>query len=110
MEKTEKENEASINDNFKRELEEVAANSILTPEFRRKKLILWFIRTTISVVLYIIFWKYNWVKWTLLLTVPLSLFSLCTIVVMPYFLKRKIENTKAKIEETEKIISDINEQ
>jgi len=40
------------------------------------------------------------------LTIPLSLFSLFTIIGSPYLLKRKIERTKKKIEETEKLLTE----
>lgn len=36
-------------------------------------------------------------KWSLLLTFPLSLISLFTIIGSPYLLKRKIERTKKKL-------------
>ena len=57
-------------------------------------------------MLYVIFWEHNLVKWSLLLTIPLSLFSLFTIIGSPYLLKRKIEQTKNKIEETEKLMTE----
>jgi hypothetical protein len=104
------ENNETLGASFKRELEEATTNTILDPAYRKKKLILWTVRTIISVILYIIFWKYNWVKWTLLFTIPLSLFSLFTIIGSPFLLKRKIEQTKKKIEETEKIISETTEE
>lgn len=97
-------NDETMSESFKRELEAVSINSVLDPAYRKKKLILWTIRTTISIVLYIIFWKYNWVKWTLVVTIPLSLFSLFTIVISPYLLEKKIGKAKLKIEEVDKII------
>ena len=78
------ENNETISDSFKRELDAVSTNTILDPAFRKKKRILWVIRTSISVVLYIVFWKYDWIKWTLVVTVPLSIFSLFTIIGSPY--------------------------
>jgi hypothetical protein len=56
------ENNETIGDSLKRELDAISTNTILNPEFRKKKLILWAIRTSVSVVLYIIFWKYDWIK------------------------------------------------
>jgi hypothetical protein len=95
-----------FSDSLKKELDAISNDTILHPAYRKKKLILWIIRTTISVILYIIFWKHEWVKWSLILTVPLSLFSLFTIVGSAYFLKRKIERTRKKIEEVDKIINE----
>jgi len=98
------ENNETISDSFSKELDAISSDTILDPAFRRKKLILWTIRAMISIVLYVIFWKYEWVKWTLLLTIPLSFFSLFTIIGAAYLLKRKIKKTKRKIEEADKII------
>jgi ABC-type transport system involved in Fe-S cluster assembly fused permease/ATPase subunit len=104
------ENNETTSDSFKRELDAVSTNTILDPAFRKKKLILWAIRTSISVVLYIVFWKYDWIKWTLVVTVPLSIFSLFTIIGSPYILKRKIERTNRKIEQTENLIGETQEE
>ncbi|HOX83191.1 MAG TPA: hypothetical protein PLJ60_19735 [Chryseolinea sp.] len=100
------ENNDTLNENFKNELETISKNTILDPGYRRKKLMLWFIRTSITVVLYLLFWKHSWVKWTLLLTIPLSIFSFFTIVGSPYLLKRKIEGTKQKLTAADKIINE----
>jgi hypothetical protein len=99
------ENNETLSESFKRELDQATTSTVLDPAYRKKKLVLWVIRATISVILYVIFWKHNWVKWSLLLAIPLSLFSLFTIIGLPYLLKRKIEHTKKKIEEIEKPIS-----
>jgi hypothetical protein len=99
-------NNEKLSDSFKRELDQATTSTILDPAYRKKKLVLWALRTTISVILYVIFWEHNWVKWSLFLTIPLSLFSLFTIIGSPYLLKRKIEQTKKKIEETEKLMTE----
>ncbi len=100
------ENNETLSENFKRELDQASVNTILDPAYRKRKLIFWAIRTTISIILYVIFWKHNWVKWSLLFTIPLSLFSLFTIIGSPYLLNRKIDRTKKKIEETEKLLTE----
>lgn len=99
-----------LSESFKRELEEAKANTILDPAYRKKKLIFWIIRTIISIVLYIIFWDHDWVKWSLTLTVPLSLFSLFTITISPYLLKRKIERTMNRIGDIQKLNKESNDQ
>lgn len=99
-------NNETLSESFKRELDQATTSTILDPAYRKKKLVLWAIRTTLSVILYVIFWKHNWVKWSLLLTIPLSLFSLFTIIGSPYLLKRKIERAKKKIEESEKLLTE----
>ncbi len=94
----------TIGDSFKKELESISTDTVLDPSYRKKKLILWTIRATLTIALYVIFWKHEWLRWTLFLTIPASLFSVFTIIVSPYLLKRKIEKTKRKIEEVDKIL------
>jgi len=100
------ENKSTLIESFEKELESATTNTILDPAYRKKKFVLWTVRATISIALYIVFWEYNWVKWSLLLTVPLSLFSVLTIIGSPYLLKRKIKRTKKKIDETEKLMAE----
>ena len=104
------EDNETISEGFNRELDAISTNTVLDPAFRKRKLILWAVRTSISVVLYIIFWKYDWVKWSLVVTVPFSIFSLFAIIGSPYLLKRKIERTKSKIGEAEKLISETQDE
>jgi hypothetical protein len=68
------ENKETFSENFKNELDAISNHTILDPAYRKKKLTLWSIRTIITIGLYIIFWKHSWVKWTLILTVPLNSF------------------------------------
>ena len=98
--------ESIIRDELENSIKNV---EILNPEYRKKKLIFWAVRVVFSIVLYVIFWKYVWVRYTLFLTVPISLFSLCSITLMPYFLNKKIEKTKQKIEKIEQIFTEIKE-
>ena len=100
----------SISDGFKRVLEQASINTILDPAYKKRKLILWGIRNSISVVLYVIFWNYNWVQFSLYFTIPLSLLSLLAILAMPYFLKRKIASAKLKIIETESQLGELTEE
>lgn len=82
-------NKESLSESFNHELEDVTNNNVLDPAYRKKKLIMWSIRTSISIGLYIVLWKHkNWIKWSLVLTVPLSLFSLFMILGSPYLLKK----------------------
>src|SRR5688572_9897444 len=100
------ENEQPLAGSFKNELDAITGNTILDPVYRRKKWLFWAVRTILTVVLYIVFWEHTWVRWTLLVTVPLSLFSLFAVLGMPYLLKRKIERARRKIEEADKIAID----
>lgn len=99
-----KDNLDDIRRSFEEELEKVKDSSVLSPEFRKKKVAIWCIRTAITVTLYILFWEYEWVRWTLLLYIPLSLLSLISIYGWNYFLKRKIRSTYNKIDEAEQTI------
>jgi len=93
------EEEEKFSEKVKRELEILSGNPLLSKEFRQKKLLLWLVRTFITTILYVLFWDYSWVRWSLVLTVPLNLFSLVTIVGAGYFLKRKIDNLKNKLKD-----------
>ena len=92
------EQEETLSESFKRELDAATANTVLDPAFKKKKLILWSIRTSLTVILYLYFWNHAWVKWSLLLTIPLSLFSLASIIGSSYFFKKKMASTLEKME------------
>ncbi|WP_299522328.1 hypothetical protein [Winogradskyella sp.] len=77
-------------------IKEIENNEILTEEFKKKKLILWLIRTIIAVILYIIFWKYEWVRWSLLIYIPLNLFSLLSIFFWRNLIGKKLSKIKNK--------------
>ena len=83
---------------FEREIEKAEGEAIFFPEYRRRRLILWGIRTTILAILYIIFWRYEWVRWTLVVSVPLSILFLVSLLVGPRLLRRKIEHARAAID------------
>ena len=93
------ENPTSWRKGFKEDLHEVSEAEVLSKTYVRKKLLFWFIRAVLSVILYIIFWKYEWVRWSLFLTVPVSLISLLLIVLGPYLLRRKIRKLEKRIDQ-----------
>ncbi|MEZ4886318.1 MAG: hypothetical protein R3E32_16400 [Chitinophagales bacterium] len=86
-------------DSLKRELKEMEASEILSPAYRRKKLIAYAVRTAIMVALYILFWQYVWLRWTLLVYVPLNLVGLVLILGAERFVRKKMEQTRQQIEE-----------
>ena len=94
-------NEETLKESFDKEFQEIKANTILTPEYRKKKLVVWFIRTTIAIVLATIFWEYNWVKWVFYFYIPLSIISLIIIFGGKYILEKKISKTNSKIKSFE---------
>jgi hypothetical protein len=100
----------TISEGFKRELEQASTNTILDPAYKKKKLVLWAIRNVFSVVFYVIFWDFKWVRILSYFSIPLSLLSLLAILVMPYILKRKIARAKLKIIETERQLGELTEE
>lgn len=57
------------------------------------------IREMLTVALYIIFWKYAWVRWSLWVVVPLVLLNLLILSALTWGLLRKIEKLKAELGE-----------
>ena len=57
------------------------------------------IRETLTVVLYIIFWKHAWVRLSLYVVVPLVLLNLGMLSALTWGLPRKIEKLKAQLGE-----------
>lgn len=81
------------------ELKDIANNEIFDAGYRRKKMINWLIRTIIAIVLYILFWEYEWVRWSLWIYVPLNLFGLVMLFIVPSYLKKKHEKLEKKMNE-----------
>jgi hypothetical protein len=90
-----------FSESLERELADSNYQAIADSAILRKKLALWFIRTAISVGIYWYFWDYTWVRWTLVLTVPLSLLSLSTITLMPFLLRRKVRRLRSGLQHLE---------
>ena len=91
---------------FEREVEKAKQNSMLSPEYRRRKFVMYLIRTTIAGLLFYIFWEHKWVRWALIAYIPLNLMALFSIFGAPYFLNRKIEKTREYIDELEALEED----
>ena len=84
--------------NLIEEIEEFSNQQRLTSAYRRKKLIIWTVRTVLSVILYVVFWKYEWVRWTLILYVPLALFNLVMILGFNYILDKKLNKIRSRLD------------
>ncbi|WP_299223060.1 hypothetical protein [uncultured Psychroserpens sp.] len=95
---------------FEDELEKAKQSSVLSANYRRRKFIMYLVRTMIAVVLIYIFWEQKWVKWALIVYIPLNLFVLFSIFGMPYFLNKKINSTRQKIEELDQLEDDWEEE
>lgn len=87
-----------IKNEIKEEIDKLINEQKLTKEYRKKKLIIWIARTILSIALYYYFWKYEWVRWTLVLYIPLALFNLIALLGFNYFAKKKAEKIKTKID------------
>ena len=72
--------ETKLKEEFDIVLEEVNPESITSPEYKRKKIILYVFRTSLAILFYILLWKYRWIRWTLILYLPLNLFGLISIL------------------------------
>lgn len=88
----------SLKASLQKDLDGISNETVLSPAYRKRKLIMWAIRTLITVILYFIFWQYQWVRATLIVTIPLSVLSLLSIFSWNYLLKRKMQATRKKID------------
>ncbi len=93
--------ENSISEDFERELSKFKDNGILSAEYIKKKRIIYFVRTAIATTLFFVFWKYQWVRWSLIIYIPLNLFSLVSIFGFNFFLKKKMKRVEKVIKEAE---------
>lgn len=101
--------ENSFKKEFEAEVERIQADEIMSKDYQKKKLKLYFIRTTLSIILFVVLWKYQWVRWALWVYIPLNLLGLVAILVPPILLKRKIEKTRKKVEEVDELLSNSKE-
>ncbi len=79
------------------ELAELRSFDVLDPYFRNKKLLIWFIRTNIAFFIYMMLWDYYWIRWTLLVYVPMNLASIGSLFLARYFLSRKISSLEIRL-------------
>ena len=81
-----------------KEIDDLSEQQRLSAAYKKRKLIIWTVRTALSVVLYIIFWKYEWVRWTLILYVPLSLFNLIMLLGFNFILDKRVNKLRSRID------------
>jgi len=86
------------------ELDNIREGALLSPEIVRKKLIMWVIRNTLSIFLIWYFWDHWFMKYALWIIIPLSLFSLISIVGFNYFVKRKLSKTQGAVDNLSDVI------
>jgi len=89
-------------DQFKKELKDELkshSKSIMSSQEQKKKLFIYFIRTLIALAIIYYLWEsVSWVKWAAIAYIPLNLFSLATITIMPHLLRKKLAKTEALID------------
>lgn len=98
--------EESLKESFEKELDTIRKQTLGGPGAKRRRFIIWGIRTLIAALLYFMLWEYQWVRWTLLLYIPLNLFGFLSAYGWNYFLNRKMQKTLKKIEEAEKALEE----
>ena len=91
---------------FEKEFDAVAPMAEAVRLRGRRSFVLWFVRWAITVALYVIFWKHEWVRWTLLLTVPLGLFALYLAYKNAFVLPKRMENLRARVQDVDRTASE----
>lgn len=72
-------------------------NTMLSPEYRRKKYAMFLLRSFCLAALYFLLWDIAWVRWTLLLTLPVTGFYFFSLVGWRYFLERKLQRMREEV-------------
>ena len=84
---------------LKQEIEDFSKEHRLPSAYRKRKLTAWCVRTILSLILYIVFWKYEWVRWTLVLYIPLSLFNFVMIFWFNRIVDKKVNELRSRIDQ-----------
>jgi len=84
---------------YQKRLEYIRSNSILAPAYLRKKVLVWAFRTVIAILVYLILWKYSWIRWTLIITVPVCILNLISVFTWKYLLREKLKRNEKELEE-----------
>ncbi|MBX2889308.1 MAG: hypothetical protein KF734_00115 [Saprospiraceae bacterium] len=72
--------------------------AVMQPSLR-SRWIRFAIRETLTVALYVIFWKYAWVRWSLYLVVPLVLVNLLILSALTWGLPRRIKQLNQQLKQ-----------
>jgi len=79
------------------ELAELRSFDVLDPHFWKKKILIWFIRSNIAFFIYMMLWDYYWIRWTLLVYIPMNLASIGSLFLARYFVSRKISSLETRL-------------
>ncbi|MCP9236829.1 hypothetical protein [Lewinella sp. JB7] len=63
---------------------------MLSPAYRYRKYALFVLRTLCVAAIYFLLWDHAWIRWTLLITLPLHCFNFLILVGWRYFLEREM--------------------
>jgi hypothetical protein len=91
---------------FAKDAEKFTQQAMLSGKFRQKKLILWFVRTLLAALLFVVFWEYSWVRWALGFYIPLNLFGLYAIFKFTNTVDAKMQEVFEKIDALETALDD----
>ncbi|PPK85132.1 hypothetical protein CLV84_2023 [Neolewinella xylanilytica] len=72
-------------------------NTMLCPAYRRKKYVLFLLRTFCLTALYVLLWDVYLIRFTLLLSVPFVTLYFFSLVGWRYFMERKIQRMREGI-------------
>jgi len=84
-------------EDLKNELQKLSEDPGLSKAYRNRKLILYFIRTLIAIVIIYFLWDYEWINWVLYIYIPINLISLISIFGWNIFLNKRIKTTQRKL-------------
>ncbi|MFP4844353.1 hypothetical protein [Winogradskyella sp. PE311] len=86
-------------DDLKKELDKLTESPIFSKTFRKKKFVIYLIRTAIAAIIIYYLWDYEWIKWVLYFYIPLNLLSLVSIFGWNIFLNKRIQKSQEKLDE-----------
>lgn len=89
---------------FDKEIINIEKSPIFSPKYQKNKLLAYFVRTFFTITLFILFWKYTWIKWASIIYAPINIFSLFSIFGWTFLIKQKIRKTRKKIEKANPVV------
>lgn len=88
----------NIKQALEKELKTIENDPMFSKAFRTRKITAYLFRTAVMIAVYVYFWEYEWVRWTLLLYVPLNLFGLFLIFGSKYMLDKKLQQIRERMD------------
>ena len=85
---------SNFNEYLKTESPDLDIEAVLFQKALRKKWIKSIIRWILTIILYIVFWDKEWVRWSLWIVLPMALINLGYMLLMPHFFQQKKAQTE----------------